>query len=328
MYTQAYVHLLSMCVYIYVRIPTCTFMWNGARGALLTRHLMHMPEGATMTPTPPGDLSPATDARLAHDCSGIRILCGNGTILLVDRTGTGLSLFLRELRTPLYDCVESHLPRADYRKVYPLLQEHLSHPLTEHEGVVPLDPVRSALDQCIQDGDPTQRALLLDIRSRAGSIFKPVAHSLPFIPDATLVHVATFLNIAHATKCDEMFDELPDVLRSNYRSQAGIHSLVELVESPALHPHIRFIEERTDQELLDLARASCLLAIRALSVLVGCRLSMTVARLSEEEFRVQYSIPSMFKSDVHQRAEDLCARSAQNARRVPLQSPMLYLDNT
>jgi hypothetical protein len=228
-------------------------------------------------------------------------------VIHIDEGNVHLSQFLKDLQTPVYQSIEGCLSRSDYKKVSSLLVEHLAFPSKDKIDEFYTNQIVAALTVCRERATKDQTDILQRLLDDYADICKPVAHALPFIPDRILTTVCTFMAIPHPAKSDTMFNIVPDTLRTLYRTNPSFQLLRSLLPAD-LHPYLTFIEELSDSDVVEMARAACLLVIPTLTVLTGCRISMLIPLLTEEQFRQRYQIPCMYRHSVHEYTEGLYKR--------------------
>lgn len=231
----------------------------------------------------------------------MRILLRDNTTVHVSRESVQLSQFLKEIRTPAYQCIEDHLKKKAYRTIYKLAQQYLAFDLNE---VTTTDRIKTGLRAALNVAGEAERAILSNVLHDVDTIFQPVAHKLPFLSDDSIRLLAAFLAIEHTSPDDTMFDALPQLWKLRSYEKATSSSLADIVD-PSLRLYIVFIESLSDEQLIDVARTSCVLQIHSLSILVGCRLSVVIPTLTDAQFRHKYAIPDNFKHSVYDRINEL-----------------------
>jgi hypothetical protein len=148
--------------------------------------------------------------------------------------------------------------------------------------------------------DADLRETLQYVRDNLETIFKPAIYNMPFLKSETMKLVIEFLQIPCTKRSTTMFDGLPFLIQGCPPDE----DIKSLLESP-LHVYIDFINRASDIQLLDMAKASCLLKIHSLSVLVGCRLARFISELDEKTLRQRFAIPDKFKTSVLEKLGEL-----------------------
>jgi len=137
------------------------------------------------------------------------------------------------------------------------------------------------------------------------TIFDPVIHHIKFLKDETLTSVIEFLQIPCTRRSDDMFEGLPFLMQG---CPPGTD--LKTIADPSLHSYIDFIRKIDGEPLMDLAKAACLLGIKALTVLVGCRLAAFVSELNEKQLRQKFAIPEKFRDSVMEKLRSLLKEQA------------------
>jgi hypothetical protein len=137
------------------------------------------------------------------------------------------------------------------------------------------------------------------IQENANSIFEPVIFHIKFMKDNILRHVLEFLSIECKFRSENMFDNLP-LLTQTYSNDCDF----KLILDQCYLNYMIFIEQRSYNDLLDLAKAACLLGIVPLKILTGCRLAREISKMSPHVAAERFKIPPKFKHSVLARLKD------------------------
>jgi len=142
--------------------------------------------------------------------------------------------------------------------------------------------------------------LLEYIHKNIESIFEPLIHTLKFLKDDVFLIIIEFLQIESAKRGVDMFENLPYLMQAN-PSTSDIKAVVD----PGLHAYMDFIRKIDDNILLELSKGACLLGIKPLTVLLGCRLGKFISESSEKSIRQKFNIPSKFRDSVLDKIKSL-----------------------
>jgi hypothetical protein len=228
----------------------------------------------------------------------------DGSVLELNDNDMKLSDFFETIHagvTPL-DLVSDFLKKSTFKKVRSILVRELPPTFSEMQ-----DPeIRRALQEKLVaiSSSNTESIQLTDalkhIVTNFDTIFHTIVHSIKFLTDNTLKLVLEFLTISCPQRSSIMMDNLPFLLQG-CPPDTPISSLVVT----NMQPYIAFVEARTEDELMQLSRAGCLLGIKPLITLVGCKIAKLLVKHTELHIRNKFKIPEKFKDSVLERIQKI-----------------------
>lgn len=143
-----------------------------------------------------------------------------------------------------------------------------------------------AMRRAIGEHNQELQGCLEYVHTNIDYLLAPIRHRLAFVKDNTMRLVIEYLNIQSPLRSTTMFDSLPFA----YQGRTKDTDLRTLVD-PKLVPYIDFIEQLSDDCLMELSKMALQLGIDSLSVLIGCRLAKMIDALSEDCVRKRFRIP-------------------------------------
>lgn len=241
----------------------------------------------------------------------------NGSLVSLDDQLTDLSTFLKSI---VADVQPIHLlnnlikqsPHKKQRKVFMKIVSELCKGSDESKKLS-LDDEPQMSDEELKQFLDRDSKMMVDLREKCKAhserdlleplleyihknvetIFEPLIHTLKFLKDDIFLIMIEFLQIESSKRGVDMFENLPYLMQANHQS-----SDVKAVVDPALHPYLDFIRKIDDNMLLELSKGACLLGIKPLTVLLGCRLGKFISESSEKTIRQKFHIPSKFRDSV------------------------------
>jgi hypothetical protein len=139
---------------------------------------------------------------------------------------------------------------------------------------------------------PELFSVLEEVIQHHSEVFDPAIHHLKFITkDQVLQHVVTYLEIPSTLRAEDMFASLPYLIKGG-EQDVDLKTVVE----PPIHPYLDFASQLSDEMLLDLTKASCLLGITTLTMLLSCHFARVLNDTCETEIRKRFEVPSHLKS--------------------------------
>jgi len=159
----------------------------------------------------------------------------------------------------------------------------------------------SIREKCKAHADHDALEPLLEyIYKNVETIFEPLIHTLKFLKDDIFLVIIEFLQITSTKRSVDMFENLPYLMQANPQT-----SDLKAVVDPALHPYMDFIRKVDDSVLMELSKGSCLLGVKPLAVLLGCRLGKFISESNEKAIRQKFNIPSKFRDSVLDKIKSL-----------------------
>jgi hypothetical protein len=238
----------------------------------------------------------------------------NGSLLSLNDELTELSEFFMAIKqdvTPI-SLLADMLKKTKYKKVKAILikiiEDILSNNCTD-EDLKQLSSPESKLSLEIKARCKNQpdvellESALAYIHTNIDVIFEPLIHHIKFVKDEMMMLVVEYLQIlprSSKKRGDNMFEGLAFLIQGSPPG-TDLKSLLD----PELHPYIDFIQKVNDEPLLELTKTSCLLGIKSLTYLVGCKLATTISELSEKTVRQKYNIPSKFRDSIMEKVRSL-----------------------
>lgn len=131
-------------------------------------------------------------------------------------------------------------------------------------------------------------------------LLQDVIHRIKFLPDKTLQAIIEFLSIRSPDRSLTMFDSLPFMVQGCLPG-----TKLTAIVAPTLQPYVHFINKQSDDDLLKLAKGSCLLGIKPLITLTGCKLASMINSMTETQVRRRFGIPGEFRDAVIERVQQV-----------------------
>ena len=221
----------------------------------------------------------------------------NGKMVELNNSDIHLSEFLSDnekiITTPL-NMVKSSLKKSQFKKIKTVLQENLPISLDSLKEEKKQKALKEKLTiLCEELTNDEQKQIISHIIQDFNKMFYNAVYRLSFVADNILLLVIEFLSIQCTKKEEDMFENLPYSIQG-CSSNVNIKSLV----SPVFHQYIDFIDARSDEELLQLSKSACLLGIKPLTTLLGCKLALIIINSPETELRKKFKIPEKFRNSV------------------------------
>lgn len=243
----------------------------------------------------------------------------NGSLISLEDKLLDLSEFFTAIKQdvkPIF-LLANMLKKSKYKKVkammLKIIEDILVHNCSDEELKQLSDP-ESKLSLEIKARCKSQpdhellESALSYIQTNIDVIFEPLIHHIRFVKDEMMLLVVEYLQIQipsigqdqEKQRSDNMFEGLA-FLMQGCPPGTDMKSLID----PTLHGYIDFIKKVNDETLLELTKTSCLLGIKSLTYLVGCKLATTISEMSEKTVRQKYNIPSKFRDSIMEKIRSL-----------------------
>lgn len=211
-----------------------------------------------------------------------------------------LSDFLMEVNElESVDLVEKSLKRVSFKKIQDTLKSLLPVKVTDMNSSV-IKEVKTKIELARDRSEPSVALTYTELLAHIDEIFELICHRISFVNDDTMKLVLEFLVIPHGNKSPTMMDELPYYVQNE--PSKNIFQIIDDIQFPL---YTKFLQERTDKQIMELAVAAVALGIKPLTVLTGCCIAYTYKNETEATFRARYEIPEKYRDAVKSHIDEV-----------------------
>ena len=224
----------------------------------------------------------------------------NGEIVEVNDNDVELSEFMTAIQTSVdpVQLIEEFIGKSDFKVVRDVINPLMVFDIKELNDPKKLNIVKDSIQELKESHvDKKILEIVTKVHKNLDEIFRPVVHRIKFLSDDVMGLIIEFLSIPCACeRSDGMLDNLP----YGIQGCAPGTPLSSLVNTPFI-PYAKFIEDRSDDELLKISVAACLLGVKPLIILTGCKMAQSIASHTTDQIRNKYKIPEKFRDSVMDR---------------------------